>query len=77
VIRGTWETPPIFRWLERNGPVEPSEMASAFNLGLGMIVAVPSASADRVVTAFRRRRLAATIVGEVVRGNRQVEFVDG
>ena len=77
LVGRSWEPPPIFDWLARNGPIARAEMANVFNLGLGMILAVAPTAADRVVRALRRRRIAARIVGEVTRGSGTVEILDG
>ncbi|HJZ86922.1 MAG TPA: phosphoribosylformylglycinamidine cyclo-ligase [Polyangia bacterium] len=50
----TWEVPAVFRLIAAGGPVDQREMLRTFNLGLGMVVAVPRAAADRA-----RRQLEA------------------
>ncbi|SPQ26057.1 400c2e00-b241-4e64-aaa8-88fecccc5f46 [Thermothielavioides terrestris] len=47
-----WPRPPVFAWLGRD--VEPSEMARAFNNGLGMVLAVDAARADEVARVLER-----------------------
>jgi phosphoribosylformylglycinamidine cyclo-ligase len=42
---GSWTIPPIFDLLARGGNVAPDEMLRTFNMGLGMLVCVPAASA--------------------------------
>jgi phosphoribosylformylglycinamidine cyclo-ligase len=50
---GSWEVPPIFRWLERSGSVPQEDMLRTFNMGVGLIVLVASADADAVIGAIR------------------------
>jgi len=38
--------PPLFTMLARLGNVAPEEMRRTFNLGIGMVVAVPAGAAD-------------------------------
>lgn len=38
--RDAWPVPPIFRWIQKLGEIDGSEMESVFNLGLGMILVV-------------------------------------
>jgi phosphoribosylformylglycinamidine cyclo-ligase len=38
--RDAWPVPPIFRWIQKLGEIDDSEMESVFNLGLGMILVV-------------------------------------
>ena len=42
VRQGSWERPPVFGEIQRTGNVADDEMAKVFNLGIGMVVAVPS-----------------------------------
>jgi phosphoribosylformylglycinamidine cyclo-ligase len=75
IDRSTWEVPAIFQLIERLGPVAPEEMESTFNLGLGMVLAVPAEQASAVAAAARELGEQAWVVGEVVAGERGVEVV--
>jgi phosphoribosylformylglycinamidine cyclo-ligase len=70
---GAWDVPALFGLIERLGPVEPAEMESTFNLGLGMVLAVPAAVAADLVAAARELGEQAWVVGEVVAGDLGVE----
>src|SRR5262249_39344419 len=76
VHRGSWPMPPVFEWLRRIGPVDVEEMDRTFKQGIGMFLAVPSSAVDAILGFLRRRRLAAFVVGEVVRGAEGVEFYE-
>jgi phosphoribosylformylglycinamidine cyclo-ligase len=53
VVRsGSWEVPPIFRWLERAGGVPREDMLRTFNLGVGLILVVGSGDAERVLASL-------------------------
>jgi phosphoribosylformylglycinamidine cyclo-ligase len=41
--------PALFRIIESEGDVDPAEMARVFNMGIGMIVVVAAADAERVL----------------------------
>jgi phosphoribosylformylglycinamidine cyclo-ligase len=66
-VSGSWPVPPIFDLIQRGG-VAPMEMRSTFNLGLGLVVAVAPAAADRTLAVCAEAGERATIVGEVVAG---------
>ncbi|HEY2330687.1 MAG TPA: phosphoribosylformylglycinamidine cyclo-ligase [Acidimicrobiales bacterium] len=76
VWRRTWETPRMFAEIQRLGDVSDEEMARVFNLGVGMIVAVPP---EDLFEALDLLRLAghqgASQVGEIVAGTGQVRLV--
>lgn len=72
VIRnGTWAVPPIFALIQEVGGVAEAEMFHVFNMGLGMIVVVPPEQADLA----RQTVPEASLVGEIVRGEKQVRIV--
>ncbi|ELU39932.1 phosphoribosylformylglycinamidine cyclo-ligase [Rhizoctonia solani AG-1 IA] len=43
----TYPYPPVFRWLAKEGGVEPLEMARTFNCGIGMIIIVAKEDVER------------------------------
>lgn len=45
---GSWPVPPVFGWLARSGGVAAAEMVRTFNCGIGMVVIVDPAAADRL-----------------------------
>ena len=53
VVRdGSWDVLPIFRWLERAGGVPHEDMLRTFNMGVGLILVVGAADADRVLASL-------------------------
>lgn len=75
IDRSSWEQPQVFGELQRIGGVSTEEMAKVFNLGLGMIVAVPDRDATRAIDLLRKGGHRATVVGEVEKGDGQVRLV--
>ena len=74
VDRGSWEVPRIFTEIQRLGQISDDEMAKVFNLGVGMIVAVPADDAQRAIEVLAAVGQTATVVGEVVHGSGQVHL---
>jgi phosphoribosylformylglycinamidine cyclo-ligase len=68
VVRlGSWDVPPLFRWLERAGTVPREDMLRTFNMGLGLILVVAPAAVDETVGGLRRAGEAgARVIGEIV-----------
>lgn len=62
-----WEVPPIFRMIQKIGEVPDNDARRALNMGVGMILIVPSGEADAVAEFLEKMREKAFIVGEVVR----------
>ncbi|PLS76648.1 MAG: phosphoribosylformylglycinamidine cyclo-ligase [Actinobacteria bacterium] len=71
---GAWEQPRIFAEIQRLGEVDPAEMARVFNLGIGMVVAVPAAEAFRALDVLRERGHRAVRIGEVTAGSGRVHL---
>ncbi|HEX5631669.1 MAG TPA: AIR synthase-related protein, partial [Gemmatimonadales bacterium] len=70
----SWPRPALFRFIQEAGRVAEDEMRDVFNLGLGMIAAVPAASVDAVRAAARAAGDETWVIGEVRAGSRAVRF---
>jgi phosphoribosylformylglycinamidine cyclo-ligase len=44
-----WPLPPLFSWLQKHGGVADAEMHRVFNCGIGMVVVVAAADADKAI----------------------------
>ncbi len=62
-----WDRNAIFSLIQRVGSVPEEDMRQAFNLGIGLIIIIPPAQADRVLRFLKRRGELPVVVGEVVR----------
>jgi len=71
---GSWPVLPIFDFLRRIGNVKEAEMLRTFNMGIGMILAVPRKSESQAMRSLAAIREPAHVIGEVVRGRRRVEW---
>ncbi|MGE5241388.1 MAG: phosphoribosylformylglycinamidine cyclo-ligase [Bacteroidota bacterium] len=60
-----WKRPPIFDWLQEGGGIEDFEMYRTFNCGLGMVLALDAADAEKALTLLAAAGESATIVGHV------------
>ncbi|MCM1416836.1 MAG: phosphoribosylformylglycinamidine cyclo-ligase [bacterium] len=74
IKKGSYEIPPIFALLQKTGNLEEKMMYNTYNMGLGMVLAVESADADKTVAALQSAGERAWIVGEAVSGGHEVVF---
>jgi len=74
VDRSSWEAPRIFDEIQRLGSITDDEMAKVFNLGIGMIVAVPGDDAQRCVEVLAAVGHRSTVVGHVAEGSGLVQL---
>ncbi len=63
-----WEAPRIFRELQAIGGVSDEEMGRVFNMGIGMVLAVPATDADEVVDLLAANGRRSLVIGELVDG---------
>jgi phosphoribosylformylglycinamidine cyclo-ligase len=64
--RAAWPRPPIFDWLQQRGQVADAEMHRVFNCGIGMVVIVAAADADRAQQMLAAAGEAVHRIGTVV-----------
>jgi phosphoribosylformylglycinamidine cyclo-ligase len=67
-----WQIPGVFSWIRQLGNVTTREMYRVFNMGIGMVVIVPSRSASKVHEIARDHDVAGWVIGEVVEGQGKV-----
>ena len=66
---------PIFRIIQRTGSVPERDMFNTFNMGVGLMAAVPADAADLAVRTLKEMGENAYIVGEIADGEKGVELV--
>lgn len=71
---GSWPVMPLFEHLQQLGNVPQEEMLRTFNMGLGMLLVVPSAKFKKAQTVLERVGEKAYTVGRVVKGERKVLY---
>ena len=69
VDRSSWESPRVFRELQRIGDVDESEMLRVFNMGIGMVIVVPADAAHRTIGSLDAHGHRAAVIGEIVAGS--------
>jgi len=70
-----WPTRPIFSLLRKEGKVPEPEMFQVFNMGIGMAIVVPEEEAKDLSTELTERGETPYLLGEIGKGNREVEIV--
>jgi phosphoribosylformylglycinamidine cyclo-ligase len=71
---GSWTVPPIFEHLQQLGNVPREEMLRTFNMGLGMLLIVPSKKFKKAQTVLERVGEKGYTVGRIVKGDRKVMY---
>ena len=65
----SWPVLPIFKYLAKVGKMDSDALLESFNLGVGMILVVPSADVKKVEADLKRRREKFFQIGRIERGD--------
>ncbi len=60
-----WTPPAVFDWLQAEGGVETDEMRRTFNLGIGLVIAVPNERAGKALTMLEASGEAPVVIGSL------------
>ena len=75
VEKDSYDVPPIFDLLAKTGDIEEHMMYNTFNMGLGMVLAVDPADADKTIKALEAAGDKAWVVGKIEAGDKGVKLV--
>jgi phosphoribosylformylglycinamidine cyclo-ligase len=71
---GSWPVLPIFEHLRDLGQVPQDEMLRTFNMGIGLIAAIPAAKFTRAKNLLDRAEEKFYVIGRIVKGERRVQY---
>ena len=72
VKKDSYEVPPIFNMLSKDGDIAEQMMYNTFNMGIGMVLAVASEDTETVMKAIEAAGEKAYIIGETQAGEKGV-----
>jgi len=73
---GTWPVPPVFKLIGEIGEVAEKEMLRTFNMGIGLAAVIPADRAGAVMAYLTERGEKSYLIGEVVAGKREIEYLN-
>lgn len=65
IEEGSWEILPVFRFLEKYGKVAHREMFNIFNMGIGMVIALPASEAKQAIALLEAHGERASVIGRI------------
>jgi phosphoribosylformylglycinamidine cyclo-ligase len=76
ILLGSWNLPPVFRWLTEMGGVDEQEMLRTFNCGIGLIAVVAPENEEACVDVLVKAGEAACTIGVLKQasGEPRVEY---
>lgn len=72
IKKDSYQIPPIFGMLEKKGDIEEHMMYNTYNMGIGMVVAVDAADAERTMEAMKSAGDTPYIIGSIEAGEKGV-----
>ncbi|MBQ2473020.1 MAG: phosphoribosylformylglycinamidine cyclo-ligase [Lachnospira sp.] len=72
VKKDSYEVPAIFKMLQNDGDIEEKMMYNTFNMGIGMVLAVDPADADKTLEALKAAGEEAYVIGQIEEGEKGV-----
>ena len=60
-----WQRPAIFDWLQEMGGIEEFEMYRTFNCGIGMVLVLDAANAEKALQSLQAAGESASIIGHI------------
>jgi len=76
IYKKSWVMPEIFRLIQKKGNIVDKEMYHTFNMGIGMVLIVEPRMAKEIISRLSRFNLKSWVIGEAIKGRKQVEIVD-
>lgn len=75
ITKGSWPVHTIFSLIQEMGRVPDDEMYKTFNMGIGMVIIVKKADAQKVLVKLKRLGETAYIIGGIEKGRGEVSYV--
>jgi phosphoribosylformylglycinamidine cyclo-ligase len=70
-----WVVPEIFNFLEREGPVDNSELFRTFNMGIGMVLILDKEFHKYIKNKKQTNKIDYLLIGEIIENRENVEKV--
>ena len=74
IHKGSWPILPIFNLLKNVGELSEETLFKTFNMGIGMVVALPADQAQEALSFLNQNEMQAYRIGEMIAGEAGVEL---
>ena len=75
IRKDSYPVPPVFQMIQEAGSISEPVMYNTYNMGIGMVLALDAADADKAVEALQSAGETAYLLGTVEAGTRCAELV--
>jgi phosphoribosylformylglycinamidine cyclo-ligase len=71
---GSWPVPPLFDYLRKAGDLDPKDIYSAFNMGIGYVLVVKPTDADAIIASLASMGETGYQIGRIIPGTGRVQL---
>jgi phosphoribosylformylglycinamidine cyclo-ligase len=75
IDKNSWRVPELFRLIQRKGNIEDKEMYHTLNMGIGLVLIVRQEASLAIIKRLAELKLRSWVIGQAVKGNKEVEIV--
>ncbi|HAQ02412.1 phosphoribosylformylglycinamidine cyclo-ligase [Candidatus Nomurabacteria bacterium RIFOXYC2_FULL_36_8] len=73
ITLNSWPILPIFSLMQKIGKIEDEEMYRAFNMGIGLMLIIPSEEKEKIIEILKKyQKFSFFEVGKIINGNKKV-----
>lgn len=65
INEGSWPILPVFKFLEKYGNIPHREMFNIYNMGIGMVIALPECEAQKAIEILKSHNENAYVIGSI------------
>ncbi|RKX28040.1 MAG: phosphoribosylformylglycinamidine cyclo-ligase [Candidatus Zixiibacteriota bacterium] len=76
IQKKSWPVLPIFKFLEKSGNIDPDDIYSAFNMGIGYIIVVEASKADAIEADLNNMGEKVYRIGLITEGTGVVRLIE-
>lgn len=76
ISKATWPVLPIFDFLKEKGNIDPDDIYSAFNMGIGYVLVVDESDANNIEKALTNMKEKVYRIGSIIEGTGKVILTD-
>ena len=74
IRKSSYDRLPVFDMLQSEGHIDEKVMYNTFNMGIGMVMALPANEADYALSIIQEENEKAWIIGEIKKGEKGVQI---
>lgn len=76
IDKKSWPVLPLFEFLREAGDIDPDDIYSAFNMGIGYIIVAAPGEADKIMKDLKATGEPACLIGSIKKGNKTVKLTE-